>query len=92
MGWIKSILFSLKVSIVVNDTPNGYIRYQRGLRQGDPLSLLMFILVTYVLSLMFTHVLSSKILINVPLGEFRSKYNLHYVDDHLALTGWSRGP
>lgn len=35
---------------------------------------------------MFTHALRSKILIGVPLGEFGSRYNLHYANDLLLLT------
>ncbi|XP_039139893.1 sulfite exporter TauE/SafE family protein 5-like [Dioscorea cayenensis subsp. rotundata] len=35
---------------------------------------------------MFFHALRSQVLIEVPLGEFGSKYNLHYADDLLVLT------
>lgn len=79
-------LYSSKANILVNGSPNGYIRYQRGLRQGDPLYPLLFVLVTDVLSWMFTHALRSKILVGVPLGEFGSRYNLHYAEDLLILT------
>ncbi|XP_039130828.1 uncharacterized protein LOC120267198 [Dioscorea cayenensis subsp. rotundata] len=89
IGWIKSLLISSKESILVNGNPNGYIRYKRGLQHGDPLSLLLFVLVTNVLSAMFNHALNSKILIGVPLGDFGNKCNLHYADDLLILT--SRG-
>lgn len=38
---------------------------------------------------MFTHALSSKVLVGVPLGEFSSRCNLHYADNLLVLTmGW----
>lgn len=37
LNWIQNILFSSKANILVNGSPNGYIRYHRGLRQGDPL-------------------------------------------------------
>lgn len=32
VGWIQSMLYSSKVNILVNGSPIGYIRYQRGLR------------------------------------------------------------
>lgn len=84
--WIHNILVSSKANILVNGSPNGYIRYQRGLRQGDPLSPLLFVLVTDVLSAMFKHALRSKVLVGVPLGVFGSRCNLHYADDLLVLT------
>lgn len=86
VGWIKCILVSSKASILVNGSPNGYVRYQRGLRQGDPLSPLLFVLVTDVLCTMFSHALLSRILVGVPLGERHSMCNLHYADDLLVLT------
>lgn len=56
-----------------NGSPNSYIRYKRGLRQGDLLSPLLFILVTDALSSMFTHALKSKVLVSMPLGDFGSQ-------------------
>ncbi|XP_039126955.1 uncharacterized protein LOC120263117 [Dioscorea cayenensis subsp. rotundata] len=84
--WIMDILFSSKASILVNGSPNGYVRYHRGLRQGDPLSPLLFVLVTDALCAMFFHALRSKVLIGVPIGEVGSMCNLHYADDLLVLT------
>lgn len=56
------------------------------LNQGDPLSLLLFVLVTDVLSSMFSHALTSKVLVGVPLSEFGSRCNLHYDVNLLILT------
>lgn len=86
VDWINSILYSSKASILVNGSLNGYIHYRRGLRQGDPLSPLFFVLVTDVLSSLFTHALSSKILVGVHLGELGNKCNLHYADDLLIMS------
>ncbi|XP_039120313.1 uncharacterized protein LOC120256691 [Dioscorea cayenensis subsp. rotundata] len=63
-----------------------YVRYQRGLRQGDPLSPLLFVLITDVLSTLFENALSSHILVGIPVGDFGSICNLHYADDLLILT------
>lgn len=86
IGWIKCILLSSKVPILVNGSRNGYVRYKSGLHQGNPLSPLLFMLVTDVMSSMFAHALRSKVLVGVPLGELGSRCNLHYVDDLLVLT------
>lgn len=63
MAWIEKILSSTKANVMINGSPNGYIHYHRGLRQGGPLSPLLFVLVTDVLSAMFNHALDSKILV-----------------------------
>lgn len=86
LGWITSIISSSKASILINGSPSGYVRYQCGLRQGDPLSPLLFVLVSDVLCTMFDNALNSHVLIGNPLGEYGSICNLHYADDQLVLT------
>ncbi|XP_039134138.1 uncharacterized protein LOC120271516 [Dioscorea cayenensis subsp. rotundata] len=39
-GWIKAILVSSKANFIINGDKSGYVRYLRGLLQGDPLFLL----------------------------------------------------
>lgn len=68
-GWIKSILDSSKANILINGSPNGYVRYKKGLRQGDPLSPLLFVFVADVLSVMFSNAMRSGILVGVPIGD-----------------------
>ncbi|GKB93516.1 putative RNA-directed DNA polymerase, eukaryota, reverse transcriptase zinc-binding domain protein [Tanacetum coccineum] len=89
--WIHGCLKNARSSVLVNGSPTSEFELFKGLRQGDPLSPLLFILVMEGL-----HVITCK---SVDLGLFRGvlngRYNLSishlmYVDDVIFLGEWSQ--
>lgn len=72
LGWIQNILVSSKSSALINGSPNGYIKYQRGLRQEYSL-------------LMFNHTLNYRLLVGVSLWEHGNICHLLYANDLTAV-------
>ena len=48
--WLKTYVTTVHFSVLVNGSPVGFFGSSRGLRHGDPLSLLLFLLIIEVLS------------------------------------------
>ncbi|CAJ2645555.1 unnamed protein product [Trifolium pratense] len=81
-NWIKVILHSACLSIVINGRPSGYFTCRRGVRQGDPLSPILFCLAEEVLSRSITKLVEDGSLQLIPgtRGNFVPSHIL-YADD-----------
>ncbi|KAJ0896017.1 putative RNA-directed DNA polymerase [Helianthus annuus] len=88
--WVKGIVESARSSILVNGSPTFEFQCSKGIRQGDPISLFLFIIVMKALSFMIEKKKSEGIItgIQTPLnGPMVS--HLFYADDAIILGDWS---
>ena len=83
--WIKACIFSIQCSVLVNGSPTSFFSSSRGLRQGDPLSPLLFLLVMKVLSRMLTKMEEGGFISGFTLRHDVSISHLLFADDYPVL-------
>ena len=84
--WINSCISSAKVSFLINGSPTSEIQLSRGLRQGDPFSPFLFIIVAEDLSVMVKSAVEFGFLFGISLGTGSSTLSLlQYADDTLLF-------
>jgi hypothetical protein len=84
MSWIEELLTSAKTAILLNGIPGNWINIKRGLRQGDPLSPLLFIVVVDVLQQAIKQSALNGLLRH-PILEDQPYPVLQYADDTLIV-------
>ncbi|GJR11897.1 RNA-directed DNA polymerase, eukaryota [Tanacetum coccineum] len=86
--WIMSCLKSSKGSVLVNGSPTPEFHFYKGLKQGDPLSPFLFILVMETLHLSFENVVKAGLFKRVLLDDSMQLTHLFYADDVIFLGQW----
>ncbi|GKC43302.1 RNA-directed DNA polymerase, eukaryota, partial [Tanacetum coccineum] len=88
-GWIQSCLSSSRGSILINESPTNEFQFYKGLKQGDLLSLFLFILVMESLHLLFQNVVNEGMFEGVSIGSSMKLSHLFYADDVVFMGHWS---
>ncbi|GKC07738.1 RNA-directed DNA polymerase, eukaryota, partial [Tanacetum coccineum] len=87
--WIRGTFCFAKASVLVNGSPSDEFQFFCGLKQGDPLSPYLFILVMESLHLVVTNAVSNGMFKGIPLHNSLSISHLFYADDALFIGEWS---
>ncbi|XP_057808482.1 uncharacterized protein LOC131022959 [Salvia miltiorrhiza] len=85
-GWISGCLCSASANVLVNGSPSGEFRLERGLRQGDPLSPFLFLIVAEGLNLLVERAIHKGCLEPVSIGREEVRIShLQYADDTMFV-------
>ncbi|XP_035844056.1 uncharacterized mitochondrial protein AtMg01250-like [Helianthus annuus] len=89
-AWIRGILSSARASVLVNGSPTFDFPCLKGMRQGDPLSPFLFLIVMEALSFLINKAVEKGILkgISLPNGG-PCVSHLFFADDAIIMGEWS---
>ncbi|WVZ82123.1 hypothetical protein U9M48_029424 [Paspalum notatum var. saurae] len=83
-NWISTLLYSASSKILLNGIPGAAIQHRRGVRQGDSLSPLLFVIAMEVLSRLFRKAAEAGVLGSLGPAAVRSRCSL-YADDVIVF-------
>ncbi|GJS10576.1 RNA-directed DNA polymerase, eukaryota [Tanacetum coccineum] len=89
-GWIQGCFNSAMGSILVNGCPTSEFKFHKGLKQGDPLSPFLFILVMESLHLSFNNILSAGLFKGIRINDSLTLSHLFYADDAVFIGKWDK--
>ncbi|GJR29960.1 RNA-directed DNA polymerase, eukaryota [Tanacetum coccineum] len=87
--WIQCCLHSSRGSIIINGSPTDEFQFRKGLKQGDPLSPFLFILIMETLHLSFQRVVDAGMFHGLKLGGTLNLSHMFYADDAVFVGEWS---
>ena len=90
IGWIRECISTVKMSILVNGSPTAEFQTFRGLRQGDPISPFLYLIVTEGLSRMLDLARHRGSFKPVEVGSDKVAVSLlQFADDSIIVGDWS---
>ncbi|GJS23933.1 RNA-directed DNA polymerase, eukaryota [Tanacetum coccineum] len=89
-GWIKGCLNSARGSILVNGSPTPEFKFFKGLKQGDPLSPFLFILVMESLHFSFSQIINAGFFKGIRIDNSLTLSHLFYADDAVFIGKWDK--
>ncbi|GJW48717.1 RNA-directed DNA polymerase, eukaryota [Tanacetum coccineum] len=87
-SWIQGCLSSSMGSILVNGSPTSEFKFYKGLKQGDPLSPFLFILIMESLHILFENVLYAGPFKGIQFNDSLCLSHLFYADDVVFVGKW----
>ncbi|XP_022019330.1 uncharacterized protein LOC110919364 [Helianthus annuus] len=85
-SWIMGVLKSANSSVLVNGSPTYTFRCEKGMRQGDPLSPFLFLVVMEALSCMINNAKEAEVIRGIPTPCNGSNIShLLYADDAIVM-------
>ncbi|GJW27992.1 RNA-directed DNA polymerase, eukaryota [Tanacetum coccineum] len=87
--WIHCCLHSSKGSIIINGSPTEEFQFGKGLKQGDPLSPFLFLLVMETLHISFQRVVDEGMYQGIKVGGLINLSHMFYADDAVFVGEWS---
>nr|GEU70899.1 RNA-directed DNA polymerase, eukaryota, reverse transcriptase zinc-binding domain protein [Tanacetum cinerariifolium] len=90
-AWIQSCLRSSRGSIIINGSHTEEFQFFKGLKQGDPLSPFLFILIMESLHLSFQRVVDVGMFKGINLSPLVNLSHMFYADDAVFVGQWCDG-